>query len=214
MSKMIVGEIDWNSGDTGGGAIKNSFMRLSEGENTVRIMGDPTQYYVHWVQVPGGPLRKINSPIDSAKLVQKLEDAGFRRQARWLIKVLDRSDNQFKLLEIGGQIYNGIRALFNNKSWGKVTNYDISITRGPKGAQPLYSLTPNPKEPLDPSFRDAYIAFNDKINIEKFIGATPVAEVCKMLNWSASEFGAPAGTESTEAASDSDDSDEFEFNFQ
>jgi hypothetical protein len=190
MAKEVVsGEIDWNEADlpspkSGGG--KSDYMRLKEGENVVRIMGNPVQTYIHWVTLPDGAQRKIVSPSNSPALVKKLEEAGFRRQPNWIIKVLDRSDNEFKLLEIGNQIYKGIQTLFNNPKWGKVTAYDISVNRGPKGQQPLYSVTPNPKESLESSFKQKYIDFNDRINIDKLVSPMPAEEISKMLGLSSS----------------------------
>jgi hypothetical protein len=161
-------------------------MRLKEGENVVRIMGNPVQTYIHWVTLPDGTQRKIVSPSNSPALVKKLEEAGFRRQPNWIIKVLDRSDDEFKLLEIGNQIYKGIQTLFNNPKWGKVTGYDISVNRGPKGQQPLYSVTPNPKESLESSFKQKFIDFNDRINIDKLVSPMPAEEISKMLGLSSS----------------------------
>jgi hypothetical protein len=189
MAKEVVsGEIDWNEADLpspkGGG--KSDYMRLKEGENVVRIMGNPVQTYIHWVTLPDGTQRKIVSPSNSPALVKKLEEAGFRRQPNWIIKVLDRSDDEFKLLEIGNQIYKGIQTLFNNPKWGKVTGYDISVNRGPKGQQPLYSVTPNPKESLESSFKQKFIDFNDRINIDKLVSPMPAEEISKMLGLSTS----------------------------
>ena len=165
MSKIVFGEVDWNSGDTG--APKSDFMRLEEGENVVRVMSNPHQHYIHWLALPDGSKKKIVSPIDSMALVTRLTDAGFRKQPKWLIKVLDRKDNEFKLLEVGSQIYNGIKALYNNAKWGKVTSYDISIMRGPKGSQPLYSVQPNPKEAIDSSLKTKFIEFNNRVDMSK-----------------------------------------------
>jgi hypothetical protein len=79
MAKEVVsGEIDWNEADLpspkGGG--KSDYMRLKEGENVVRIMGNPVQTYIHWVTLPDGTQRKIVSPSNSPALVKKLEEAG------------------------------------------------------------------------------------------------------------------------------------------
>lgn len=204
MSNMVFGEVDWNSADSGSGG-KSDFMRLEEGENTVRVMGNPVQFYIHWVVGPDGQKGKINSPANNPELVSRLEDSGFKRQARWLIKVLDRSDDTFRLLEVGPQIYNGIRALFNNKRWGKVTQYDITIIRGPKGQQPLYSVQPNPKESLSSEFKSKFTEFNDRINIERAISPSTAEAVCEKMGWSAS---APEASESS--ASD----DDFDFDFE
>jgi len=211
MAEFLFGEIDWNSGatPTGGGGRASDFMRLVEGENVVRVMGNPTQYFVHWVTTADGSTRKINSPIDDADLVRRLEDEGYRRQARWIVKVLDRTDDTFKLLEIGSQIYNGIRALFNHPKWGKVTQYDLSVNRGPKGSQPLYNVTPNPKESLDASLKDSYVEFNDRVNLEKLISPADPQEVCDIMGWATTSV-ASSTHETTDSGAVSDD---FEFSF-
>ena len=41
--------------------------------------------------------------------------------------VLDRADEQFKILQVGSQIFNGIRALVENPAWGKCSKYDITV---------------------------------------------------------------------------------------
>jgi hypothetical protein len=207
MAEFVFGEIDWNSGATQTQGRASDFMRLSEGENVVRVMGNPTQYFVHWVTTPDGSTRKINSPVDSPALVRRLEDEGFRRQARWIVKVLDRTDDTFKLLEIGSQIYNGIKALFNHPKWGKVTQYDLSVNRGPKGSQPLYNVTPNPKEALEGTFKDNYVEFNDRVNLEKLITPSTEGEVAELMGWSMTE------TAVTKESSVAGEVDDFEFSF-
>ena len=216
MSEFVFGEIDWNSGSTGSLTDRASdFMRLSEGENVVRIMGNPIQYFVHWVTSADGSTRKINSPIDNPELVKRLEDEGYRRQARWLVKVLDRTDDTFRLLEIGSQIYNGVRGLFNHPKWGKVTQYDVSVVRGPKGTQPLYNVTPNPKESLEGSFKDKFVAFNDRVNLDKLITPSTAAEVAEVMGWSlvSSQTKTVAPESNTTSTTSTSVDDEFEFNF-
>ena len=206
MANVTFGEVDWNTGDSGGSSSSASdFMRLEQGENVVRVMGNPTQFYVHWLTCSDGSKRKVVSPIDNPEMVRRLEDAGFKRQARWLVKVLDRTDDRFKALEIGAQIYNGIRALYNNEKWGKVTAYDLSVVRGAPGQQPLYNVTPNPKEDLDSSFKTLWVDFNDRMNFEKIISPTASEEICEMLGWTMSD-----AVSSTDDESPSD----FEFDFE
>tara|TARA_B100000131_G_scaffold322863_1_gene378447 strand:- start:3103 stop:3717 length:615 start_codon:yes stop_codon:yes gene_type:complete len=204
MTDMVFGEVDWNAADSGG--TKSSFMRLEEGENTVRVMGNPVQFYIHWIVKPDGSRQKVNSPVDTPELVRRLEDSGFRRQPRWLIKVLDRSDGEFRLLEVGPQIYNGIKALYNNSRWGKVTAYDVTIVKGPKGQQPLYSTTPNPKEALSSDFKTKFMEFNDRVNVEKLISPSSASEVCEHMGWSVSDYMTDEGQTATD--------DEFDFDFE
>jgi len=206
MSNMVFGEVDWNSADSGSGG-KSDFMRLEEGENTVRIMGNPVQFYIHWIVGSDGKKGKINSPINNPELVSRLEDSGFKRQARWLIKVLDRSDDTFRLLEVGPQVYNGIKALYNNSRWGKVTQYDVTILRGSPGQQPLYSVQPNPKEALSSDFKAKFVEFNDRVNVERAISPSTAEDVCAKMGWSMG--AAPAASESGGSSDD-----DFDFDFE
>ena len=196
-NKIVFGEIDWNAADVSAGQKeqKNIYMRLKEGENVVRVMGNPIQYYVHWVQAADNSKKKLNSPVENPSLVAKLEDAGFRRQSKWLIKVLDREDNEFKVMEVGTQIFNGIKALYN-----------VSIVRGPKGSQPLYNVTPNPKEKLDGSFKEKFETFNTDVSIDKLIAPATAEKVCETMGWKLSDY-------TSQTVSDTATDDDFDFDF-
>jgi hypothetical protein len=206
MSKVVFGEIDWNAGDVSDGqGGKTDFMRLEQGKSRIRVMGNPTQFYIHWVDTPDGKKRKVNSPIGDPTVVRKLEDAGFKRRARWMVKVLDRADGSFKLLEIGSQIYNGIKNLYLDEDWGPVTQYDVTVDRGTPGSQPLYRVTPRPKSPLEGTFKDAYESFNDRVNLTKLTQPAEPDTVRELMGWSAD---APAASVTLT------DTDEDLFNFE
>ncbi len=210
MGNMVFGEVDWNSADSESSQ-KSDFARLTEGENIVRVMGNPVQFYIHWVTGPDGTKGKINSPANHPELVRRLEDSGFKRQARWFVKILDRTDDEFRLLEIGPQIYNGIKSLYNNSRWGKVTAYDITVNRGPKGQQPLYSVTPNPKEALSSDFKSKFVEFNDRVNLEKLITPATSEAVAAKMGWSLSEGDSDSTTGTNSKTATSED---FEFDFE
>lgn len=213
MSELVFGEVDWNDADSStGGGNRVDFMRLTEGSNCVRVLSNPLQFYVNWVTLPDGRKRKLNSP-DSTELVRKLEDAGFKRQTRWIVKVLDRKDNQFKLLEIGSQIFNAIKALYNNPKWGKVSNYDITINRGPKGTQPLYSVQPDPKEPLDGSLKQSFQEFNDNLNLERLLSPSDPKYVCELLGWPLPGGASASEAEDEDPFGESDSESGFDYEF-
>jgi len=181
MSELVWGDVDWNTADSGSSG-KTEFMRLTEGDNVIRIMANPIQLYVNWVTLPDGTNKRINTPEDD-DLARKLEDAGFKRQTNWMLKVLDRSDNQFKLLTISRQIFDAIKALAAHKKWGKVTGYDLTVTRGPKGKQPLYRVQPDPHEPLDSSLKESFMKFSESLNIERLISPSDTKYVCEIMGW-------------------------------
>jgi len=215
MSKedLVFGEVDWNSGDLGSGGGGNEFMRLEVGDNTVRIMGNPTQAYVHWVENSEGKKRKFNSPIGDPALVRKLEESEFKKKPIWFLKVLDRRDEKFKLLEIGPQIYRGIKALHENKKWGNVTRYDITIIKGKPGTNPLYNVSPDPAEPLDPSFKEKFIEFNEKVNLDKLIKPSEPEVIREFLGWNATASSRTSSSSSSKGKQSGGDDGDFDFNF-
>ncbi len=208
MSQIQMGEINWNDGDVNeGGTGKSDFMRLeANSKSRVRIMGNPVQYYVHWLDLPDGKKKKINCPVSDLALVKKLTDAGFKKQARWMIKVLDRTDGQFKILEIGSQIYSAVKNLVQDSDWGPITGYDVSIDRGSPGSQPLYRVTPRPKSALEAEYKSAFLAFNERVDLNKFIQPADPAEVRKEMGWDSSGSKPKVASESM-----SDDDDVFNF---
>jgi len=207
MSKIIFGEVDWNSDASDPGGNRAQFMKLEQGRTVVRVMGNPVQFYINWVELAEGKKKKFNSPVAAPELLQKLEDAGFKRKARWIVKVLDRSDNQFKLLEISPQIYAGIRQLVNDPDWGKVTSYDLIITRNKPGTQPLYTVSPRPKSAIDDSLKDAYMEFNDGLNLDRLIQPSDPQYVMDLMGWGSDSGSSNGGTSVDEA-------DDFPFDFK
>lgn len=204
------GEIDWNSAETKTqNSNTNMYMRLKEGDNDVRILSNPIQYYVHWVETDQGK-RKITSPIDHPELVTKLEDRGFRRQVRWILKVIDRSDNKPKLLEVGSQIFNGMVAIIQNPKWGSASKYDITIKRLPAGSQPLYQVTPNPKENISSDLKEAFNTFSAELDTDKIIAPSSAEKVCDLLGLDKSKYS----TGDSDSGSDNGYSDDdFDFDF-
>ena len=109
MSTLKYGELaDWSDGEVpSGGSNANDFMNLKEGENVVRIVTNPYQFYVAWVRDSSGVNRKIRSAVEGCPLTK----AGYQPKPRWYVGVLDRSSGDVKILEIGSQVFNAIRNL-------------------------------------------------------------------------------------------------------
>lgn len=187
MSDLKFGAVDWNEGDAGSSGRERAevpFLRLTQGKNKVRIMSNPLQTYIHWTENSEGRRRPFVSPVEDPALVQQLEDAGFSRKRSWYLKVLDRSDGQFKVLQIGPQIYNNIKGLYNDEDWGPVTKYDITINRGPKGSQPLYTVLPSNKNPLEDHYMEAWETFQDEVgDLERFTQPAKPEWVREFLGW-------------------------------
>lgn len=178
MSKQVVGELqDWNDGETSGGG--NDFMNLKEGNNNIRVFTNPYQFYVAWVRDTAGVNRKIRSSVENCPLVK----AGYQPKPRWYVGVIDRSTGQPKILEIPSTVYGSIKNLINNPKWGNVKQYDLNILRKPKGTPPaqLYSVMPEPKEPLTKEEKEMIVAFNERVDIGKFTKPPTPEEVAEKL---------------------------------
>ena len=210
---LAIGTVDWNDdNDSGFDGSSTSWMKLEQGKNKIRIMGRPTRFYVNWVE-KDGKRRKFNTPIGDPDLRRRLDDNDFKAKKRYLLTVLDRADTSasehgtFKILDIGPQIYQGIKELVNMEEYGAVNKYDVYINRGPKGQSPLYSVIGLPKTELHPSLREQHKAFTSDLNIANIIKPADPKEIYDFLGWSA---GSARFDSEPSTFADSDDSYSFD----
>ena len=177
-------EVDWGTAELPGelGNRESDFMTTEEGDNEIRILSNPRQKYVHWVVDEVGKKRKIDCALDGCPVCKRGQD-GDKAKAVWLTIVLSRKDNKVKILEIGSQIFAGIKKLVNNPKWGSVAEYDLNINRGPKDSKPLYTVMPSPRTPLTTEEKKMLLAFNERVDITKFVTPPTPALVCEKLGW-------------------------------
>ena len=159
MSNFTFGEVNWDSADTstpGQGGPRIPFLVMKDpGSYQIRIVSKPFQYYHHWVNDISGAQKKVNCTADESTCpVCKMGGKENRAKPHWLFKVLDRAESAkegkpvVKVLDCGNQILTAISDLNRDPNWGKVSAYDITIKRGPKGRNPLYTVHPCPKTAL------------------------------------------------------------------
>lgn len=202
MVTKILGELDWEEADLGG----NDFMRLEEGSNVVRIFTKPFQFYVIWTADATGKQRKFRSAIENCPLVQR----GETPQARWFVGALDRRNNKPMVLEIGTQIYKQILGLKKKKAWGDPRTYDIDIERQPKGSQPLYVVSPEPKSSLTNDEKGAIKEFLSRVDLVKLTEPPTPEEVREQLGISESKEQVDDDFDNFDT--DLTDDDDFNFN--
>jgi hypothetical protein len=152
------GEISW-ADDFQGSAKKNSkdlWLRLEKGENYMRIITQPYQYITHKYKKEGDTNpksfgQKINCSMANGSC--PLCALGDKAKPRWLLGVISRKDNTFKILDISYAVFLQIKKLVKNvKYYGDPTKYDINIEVDPNGgATGYYTVQPLPKEPLSAS---------------------------------------------------------------
>jgi len=152
MSNQKFGEIGWNDAPAGSGSTKNgkdTFLKLGQGSNPIRIVTLPHQYYQHKYKVEGekGYGHRINCSASKGRCV--VCDKGDRPKRRWLVGVIERKTGMYKVLDIGFSIFKGIQTYANDDDWGPPTNYDVDIVVDPKGGSTgYYTVIAKPKKPL------------------------------------------------------------------
>ena len=197
---------------------KTPFLNLREYDSSwrVRVVSEqPTPYFCHFTQNAQGKTVKVNCsgdencpvPVETTKGPCK----GTQAQRRFYIKVLDRADGVIKVLDVGKSIVNGIGQLHKDEDWGHSKEYDIKITKGPRGSQPanLYSVLPTKLSPLTPEELALVENSNnpdheDFIDIESRAKPLPAETIAKILG-----LEVEVSTEETSEATSSSDDGEF-----
>jgi hypothetical protein len=145
------------------------YIPLEEGSNYVRIAEEDfcgvMMYYAY------GRFQKSADPYGAAEsicpLAKERDEKGDFYKARpyFLFKAFDRRTGKIGILRVGKQLTLLMKKRAAHKSLGPLTQYDICIEKGPKGAQPLYDVIPEPKTP----FTDEELAMiaADKIDLEQ-----------------------------------------------
>ena len=149
------GQIDWNDEVYGDGQkntnSKDLFLRLDDGSNEMRLVTQPYQYLVHKVK------KDPNNPKDFGQKVLcsaihgscPVCTTGDKAKPRWLIGVISRKTNTYKILDISFAVFQQIRKLAKNARWGDPSKYDIDvIVDRAGGATGYYTVQPIAKEPL------------------------------------------------------------------
>jgi len=176
MAEYKYGELaDWNDADTVG---RSEFVRLTQGDNPVRIFTLPYQFQVAWVKDASGANRKLRPALDNCPLVKR----GEKIQTRWLLGVINRKSAAAEVLEIGSQIYNGIKNHINDAAWGDPRNYDLNIKRGKPGENPLYTVVARPPTPLTDEDKALVTEFLKTTDLKKLCQPPTAAEVQERLN--------------------------------
>ena len=110
--------------------------KLENGENRMRILTTPITGYVWWPENENKPQR-VKEPKD---IPTGVSDAKYF----WFLTI--GINDEVKFLEIKQKtILNQIKALSDNKEWGEVQEYDITITRSGQDLETQYTVVPNPK---------------------------------------------------------------------
>jgi hypothetical protein len=174
------GEVSWTDDVFGGDNKKTTnskdlFLRLDEGPNEMRLVTQPFQYLVHKYKKDGdtgfGQKVQCSAIHGSCPLCA----TGDKAKPRWLLGVISRKTNSYKILDISFAVFSQIRKYAKNPKFGDPTKYDFNIEVDKNGgATGYYSAQALPKEPLSAS--DQVIKDNADLDDLKRRVTPPTAE--------------------------------------
>jgi hypothetical protein len=162
------GEVNWNDDVFPGDNKKQTnskdlFLRLDEGPNEIRLLTQPHQYLVHKYKKEGDPGFGQKVQCSAIHGSCPLCAAGDKAKPRWLLGVLARKTNTYKILDISFAVFSQIRKLNKNAKFGDPTKYDINIEVDKNGgATGYYSVQAYSKEALSAADQDV----KDKIDFD------------------------------------------------
>lgn len=147
------GEVNWTddvfAGDKKATNSKDLFLRLDEGPNEVRLVTQPFQYLVHKYKKEGDPGFGQKVQCSAIHGSCPLCAGGDKAKPRWLLGVISRKTNTYKVLDISFAVFGAIRKLAKNPKKGDPTKYDINIEVDKNGgATGYYTVQSYDKEPL------------------------------------------------------------------
>ncbi len=164
------GEVSWNDdvfpgGDKGQKNNKDLFLRLDEGANEMRLISQPFQYLVHKYKKEGDTGFGQKVPCSAIHGSCPLCAQGDKAKPRWLLGVISRKTNTYKILDISYMVFSAIRKYNKNPRFGDPTKYDINVEVDKNGgATGYYSVQALPKEPLsaaDQVIKDTVMDLDD-----------------------------------------------------
>ena len=212
------GEVTWSDtvlfDPNKGNVKKDEWLRLKEGSNVIRILTLPHQYAQHTYNVEGG--RKFGYRVNCSKTKESgcpLCEQGDNAKRRWLIGVIDRDTNMYKILDVSSAIFKGIKTLNDDTDWGDPIAYDVSIINTPQAGAQRYSTIGKPKKPLSASDL-AIQAENGTETLVRRTTPPTYEQVQARLAKIAEEVGGNTGSSNSSNNSDnSEDTEEDDSNF-
>lgn len=198
------GEVNWSDEVYGGGnkkeANKDLWLKLDEGDNEIRLVTQPYQFLIHKYKKDPNDKKDFGQKVYCSAIHGScpLCSLGDKAKPRWLLGVISRKTNTYKILDISFAVFSHIRKLAKNPKWGDPTKYDLNIVVDKNGgATGYYTVQPLSKEPL--SAADQVIKDNADLDELKRKVTPPTAEMVQKRIDKINGGTSPVATTSTQA---------------
>lgn len=129
---------DYEVPESGGGSL---FAKLQKGTNQFRVLDTPVTGYIWFEETMDGLKAKRTRDIGDVP-------TGEKPKHFWYIPIA--MDGAIKLMEITQKtVLNELAMLDRSPMWGKLSEYEVIVTRSGDGLETTYSVQPCPKSPND-----------------------------------------------------------------
>lgn len=147
--------------------VTSRYMRFEEGENKFRVLpakpGKQTLImgWEYWKTVGNGrkPVRvtrDIAVPMTELEVDPKTGELDLQKFF-WAFAVWNYKTKSVQILEVTQKtIRQPMEALAKNVKWGTPVEYDLIVNQIVEGGKTSYSVTPDPKEPVDKNILEEY----------------------------------------------------------
>lgn len=136
---------------------ESGYMKLEEGDNTFRVLSSAITGWEWWIDDPKN--KEKRKPL-RVKDQAEIPDNALRADPKhfWAFAVWNVEEERVQILELTQRtIMTAIERLVRNEKWGDPKEYDITVFRSGKELNDTnYTVTPNPKEKLDPGIVKMY----------------------------------------------------------
>jgi len=168
-------------------SVKIPFLRLSEGNNIVRVITAPAKYWqIKFLDGKSKFGKRVNCAFpgvsrDECPTVQ----AGYKPKKRYLVGVIDRSEDggAIKLFDMSVLVYEQLQTLKEDSEYGVPSSYDINIRYNPKAQSPggFYNVVPRTPKPLSEDDQNLINSVTREVIEENLIrlSTPPSVESCK-----------------------------------
>lgn len=131
---------------------KDYFLRLETGDNIVRLVTEPHQYWVHRYKTnesDPGYGQKVLSCKGNGEADPLEESRGMKPKRRFLVGVIDRKTGTYKVLDMSSDVMKKLKVIVNDEEYGHPSKYDIKIVVDPDGGPTnYYTVIARPLKPL------------------------------------------------------------------
>lgn len=132
------------------------YMKLQQGENRFRVLDSAITGWEYWTEDNGK--RTPHRVKDKTVIpMSEFNRADGKVKHFWAFPVYNYDAKEIQILSLNQKtIMQAITMLVKNPKWGDPKHYDIVIHKTGQQLETSYTVSPDPKEPIDAGVEQAY----------------------------------------------------------